>query len=298
MAFFNIAFLWVHPSRYSESIPYLPNEELEQPSTYIGLDTVIRGFPSPPVTITNFPFLLAQVDSSKPEHIVLDTHHWLSGMGMVYPDDRRFQVSSEVSLVGLFRFCYSTHRLPMQISTIAQFRVMDHGMEFCRLKMVVPSLLILENASRKKTVNMSDDTIEIEVWRLNAHGRLLPSRLSWSSRPERTTLQASWRVQMGETVGTAQFPCSSGSLQTFELACGRLPCNILFQQDNKEPRLGMCLDALITSPSVTHTTHSYVYGAGSIFPNLNGIAVHIARKFIVNPCFRQTKKSDMLPFYI
>jgi hypothetical protein len=111
-------------------------------------------------------------------------------------------------------------------------------MELCILKMVVPSLPVLENASRKKTVNISNDAAEIEVWRLNAHGRLLPTHLSWSSRPERATLQASWRVHMGETMGTDQFPCPSGSLQTFELTCGRSPCNIWFQQDTKAPHLG------------------------------------------------------------
>jgi hypothetical protein len=72
-------------------------KDLEFVDTYIGLDSAIYDAPPTiPNPISNYPLLVAQINSSNPEMVYLDTHRWMSRMGMIYPEDRRIIVTSEV----------------------------------------------------------------------------------------------------------------------------------------------------------------------------------------------------------
>lgn len=78
--------------------PRFPTQPLEFVSPYIGLETAIYSVNAPPLPpIINFPMLLAQVNASEPARAFHDKHRLDTTFGMVYPSDRRFEVSSDVS---------------------------------------------------------------------------------------------------------------------------------------------------------------------------------------------------------
>lgn len=76
----------------SEPLP----SSLEFASPYIGLERAIHHSNESLPPIVNFPILMAQIDSSQPHKVFYDTHRWDSSFGMIYPRDRRFEVSPTV----------------------------------------------------------------------------------------------------------------------------------------------------------------------------------------------------------
>lgn len=100
MSFLNAAVL-AYPGMlaFGPGKKFTSTETLEYRSSYIGLENIARSSSSEPLTpFLNFPVLLAQINSSEPEEVMWDPHRRDTPMGMIYPDDRRFQVSSDVCI--------------------------------------------------------------------------------------------------------------------------------------------------------------------------------------------------------
>lgn len=79
-----------------ESLP--TKTSLEYPDPYVGLENAHLHDPSLLPPIYNFPRVLALINISDPSSVYLDLHHWASGFGMIYPNDRQFLVSSQARL--------------------------------------------------------------------------------------------------------------------------------------------------------------------------------------------------------
>ncbi|KAK6974371.1 hypothetical protein R3P38DRAFT_3133527 [Favolaschia claudopus] len=189
----------------------LPNLEFVSP--YIGLDSAIHHDSSPFPPIVNFPILLAQVDSAQPGAIALDTH-----------PDRTFKVASG-------------------ISTIAQFRAIDWGMELCTLNAVIPETTDLIQFMNFTITPSQDnlDSVMVEIWRVSGPEITQPldaSTLSWKTKPKRKHVVGYWSLKPGTKLESEVFFCASNSLHTFEFLCVGDGCHLQFQQDPNDSRIG------------------------------------------------------------
>ncbi|KAK7042608.1 hypothetical protein R3P38DRAFT_2891393 [Favolaschia claudopus] len=198
-----------------------PNLEFVSP--YIGLDSAIHHDSSPLPPIVNFPILLAQVDSAQPGAIALDTHRWNSSFGMVYPADRTFKVASG-------------------ISTIAQFRAIDWGMELCTLNAVIPGTTdLIEFMNFTITPSQGNlDSVMVEIWRVSGPETTQPldtRTLSWKTKPKRKHVVGYWSLKPGTKLESEVFFCASNSLHTFEFLCVGDGCHLQFQQDPNDSRI-------------------------------------------------------------
>lgn len=115
-----------------------------------------------------------------------------------------------------------------QISTVAQFRILDWGMETCRLKLLLP----------QSSVPNLKQSFTAQVWRLEASREVDPSRLSWKTRPERAALDTVWEIRSGSTFETNEFHCHSGSVFSVELVCEDPLCDLELLQRFKDPSVG------------------------------------------------------------
>ncbi|KAF9017602.1 hypothetical protein BDZ89DRAFT_888824, partial [Hymenopellis radicata] len=191
---------------------------LEFVSPYIGLDSAVYRPDSPRLPpITNFPTLLTQINSSDPSRNYGDIHKWTSSFGLVYPEDRRLRVDHEVS-------------------SVAQFRVLDWGMEHCTVNVAIPSSEEMEDYMDFSIVNGGSATIDI--WMLEGREDLREHTLTWRTRPKRVILHETWTVKPGSILESKKFDCPSMSSQVLEFSCGGAACDITFRQDPKEPGLG------------------------------------------------------------
>lgn len=205
-----------HPSVQSADIygsyPLASGQSLPRPNQFIGLESVNRSKPGfvPPKPIVNMPRVLTQVDSVRPEFVYTqDPRRWLSFAGAVTPDDKNFLVNRTVH-------------------TIAQFRVLDFGMERCQLmfNISLPSHLAAEDnplvpfsRAFQSSASSPSFSVSIAVSRL-AVDRVLDIRtLSWKTRPAKANVVGSYAVAEGSATYTGLFDCPSDSLQTFEFAC-------------------------------------------------------------------------------
>ncbi|KAJ7746598.1 hypothetical protein B0H16DRAFT_1726322 [Mycena metata] len=104
------------------------------------------------------------------------------------------------------------------ISTVAQFRVADFGMENCSLSITVPPH------------PESDDHIHppatLDIWSLPVTKKLDMQKLSWNTRPTGGTFFGTLPVTFGETYRLPGYRCLSGSYQTFEFKCSTPGCRI------------------------------------------------------------------------
>ncbi|KAJ7151675.1 hypothetical protein C8R46DRAFT_913986, partial [Mycena filopes] len=157
------------------------------------------------------------VDAAQPGEVLLDTHKWNSSFGMVYPADRTFKVA------------------PM-ISTIAQFRAIDWGMEHCTLDVALPEL---SEMVQFMNFTLSGETVMLEMWQVSSPGTAIdPGTLSWETRPPRKLLVGYWTLKPGMKMQTEVFECPSNSLHTFEFTCVGPDCHLQFQQDPNDSRIG------------------------------------------------------------
>ncbi|KAJ7662328.1 hypothetical protein B0H17DRAFT_953229 [Mycena rosella] len=186
------------------------------PDPYIGLQNAVLKNAPHPAPITNFPLVLAHVNSSAPADIFLEQAHWPSNFGMIYPEDRTFMVV-----------------------TIVQFRAVDFGMENCVLVLATHDM---------ESANFSAATtpFPFEIWGVDSTDSVDPRKLSWKSRPRRTHLAASMTFPPGRNrLETPPFSCPSRALFTFEITCSAPGCYLKFLQTNKSTNLGDCLSVRI-----------------------------------------------------
>ncbi|KAJ7074801.1 hypothetical protein C8F01DRAFT_1101821 [Mycena amicta] len=210
------------------------NAKLTYPNPYIGLEhAVLPTSVAPAKPIFNSPLLLAQVNSSAPERVHLQTPHWDSSFGMIYGEDREVEVTGDVS-------------------TIAQFRTLDYGMERCVLTLEMPSSANADADNLPhKTVTISSSSsaspLSLQIYSSSASESITPQTLSWNTRPKRTKLLATFSLDAadarvnGAVLSSEPFNCPQRTLLTFEMAFAPdcKGCRLRFLQDRKPPRLGL-----------------------------------------------------------
>ncbi|KAJ7454831.1 hypothetical protein FB451DRAFT_1184668 [Mycena latifolia] len=105
------------------------------------------------------------------------------------------------------------------ISTIAQFRVADFGMENCSLSITVPP-------RNESDGHLADEPATLDIWSLPVTKKMNMQKLSWATRPTSATFFGSLPVAFGETRRLPGYRCPSGSYQTFEFRCSTPKCKI------------------------------------------------------------------------
>lgn len=113
----------------------------------------------------------------------------------------------------------------LQTNTVAQFRVLDYGMERCELLFNVSSAEHLASESNPRvpfdrSFKASSAPAYISVYRLASDIVLDPRSLSWSTKPDVVQFMGDYAVVEGAASHSMSFPCASDSLQTFEFRCG------------------------------------------------------------------------------
>ncbi|GJE91773.1 hypothetical protein PsYK624_079240 [Phanerochaete sordida] len=217
----NVTLFFSDPS--SPSVSTSKSIRLPRPNQYIGLERVNRKYlnATPPDPIVTFGLVLTQVSSMRPQYVFpVDTHRtFLPTVGTVSADDKPFVVNST-------------------ISSIAQFRVRDWGMELCQLVVALPSDAAAAN------VTLSAPSVDVDVWALDAddYDFLDVHTLSWKTRPRRRDAvpAATLALRAGEKAVTEKFACRRDAILSFEFACrpGE-PCVVDFWQDGVSLLLGM-----------------------------------------------------------
>ena len=101
------------------------------------------------------------------------------------------------------------------MNTIAQFRVLDFGMEMCRITVQVSS----RNESQNILKGSRENSVSLDLWNLEINGPLNPGTLSWSTRPLNKIFLETLLVKYGSTVQTAPFPCTALQYYAFEVTC-------------------------------------------------------------------------------
>lgn len=172
--------------------------DLEFRNPYIGLNELYasgRVNASRYEPIVNEPRIATQISSVEPDKVFPeDEHRWLSTAGTMSPLDRHLHVSSNVH-------------------TILQFRAMDYGMERCALALRLPS------DRDKQDWAPGNGPVSVDVCALGVDRPLDPRALSWASRPSCREPFGTLTAGPGEETRLPAFPCSWGTLYTYEVAC-------------------------------------------------------------------------------
>lgn len=107
-----------------------------------------------------------------------------------------------------------------QTSTIAQFHVMDYGMENCSITFTVPNRGTTDTSPiLKQDGTDSTSPVQLDVWALSLNKKLRWREISWSSKPPRTRHLGVLSLSYGTTQQLPGFSCLSTTYQTFELSC-------------------------------------------------------------------------------
>jgi len=198
----------------SSSLPINPIsfEQLPLRSTYLRLDELYKEKhqqSTPHGPVINVPRAFAQVSSAEPNRMFTQWPIWWSSeSGFVPFADLRVLVTP-------------------QVSTIAQFRVMDYGMENCSLTFRTPSPA--DQASQPATnVTISGfdtpDSAEIDVWLLATDEKVDLNKLSWANKPSRDRQIGTLSLSPGTIAALPGLSCRSGTYLVFELACTAPDC--------------------------------------------------------------------------
>ncbi|KAF8142290.1 hypothetical protein K438DRAFT_1878328 [Mycena galopus ATCC 62051] len=141
--------------------------------------------------IVNLPKVLQVIDSSQPSQVFPQwSEIWATPHGIVPINDRSLLVTDTAS-------------------TVAQFRVLDFGMEHCVVTFTIP----FQNHTKHTKETFLD------VWLLNANGKLNFQELSWKTKPKRDRHLGHFSTTFASTQELTGFPCVSGTYLTIELAC-------------------------------------------------------------------------------
>ncbi|KAK0484358.1 hypothetical protein EDD18DRAFT_1197113 [Armillaria luteobubalina] len=107
-----------------------------------------------------------------------------------------------------------------EISTIAQFRVLDFGMENCTIAIATPS-------HSAYTDIISGGAVSLDVWSIpHVKRKLNMKSVSYSSFSVTRSFLGSLLVSREGISQTPAFPCASGSYHTFEITCSQPGCNL------------------------------------------------------------------------
>lgn len=98
------------------------------------------------------------------------------------------------------------------MSTFAQFRVLDYGMENCSLVLRIP-----EFGSEAMEIARVGSTID--VWSLAVDGKVDLQTLSYRTLPRRIDKVGSFTPRYNTTEQLPSFSCESGTYHAFLLTC-------------------------------------------------------------------------------
>lgn len=107
-----------------------------------------------------------------------------------------------------------------ELESIAQFRVLDFGMENCSLSLTVPP----RNSTEDTLYTDLGDSVVLDVWSLPARHKLDLFNLSWSKLPQPRAHIGQMNASYGKTYHTPSFQCESQSYQTFAISCSSPGC--------------------------------------------------------------------------
>ncbi|KAK0195718.1 hypothetical protein F5146DRAFT_301718 [Armillaria mellea] len=145
----------------------------------------------------------AQVSSASPDEVVPSHRNTmlLTSNGFTPLFERRLVVNDEVS-------------------TIAQFRVLDFGMENCTIAIMTPS-------HSAYTDIISGDAVSLDVWSIpHATRKLNMKSVSYSSFSVTRSFLGSLLVSREGFSQTPAFICGLGSYHTFEITCSHPGCSV------------------------------------------------------------------------
>ncbi|KAK0241474.1 hypothetical protein EDD85DRAFT_400915 [Armillaria nabsnona] len=145
----------------------------------------------------------AQVSSASPDEVIPSHRNTMlfTSNGFTPLFERRLVVNDEVS-------------------TIAQFRVLDFGMENCTIEIATPS-------HSAYTDIMSGDAVSLDVWSIPHATRKLNMKLvSYSSFSVTRSFLGSLLVSREGLSQTPTFSCASGSYHTIEITCSEPGCSV------------------------------------------------------------------------
>ncbi|KAF8167191.1 hypothetical protein B0H34DRAFT_4305 [Crassisporium funariophilum] len=176
--------------------------KMEFRDSYIGLNelyTYKKVRPSTYDTLINEPRLATQVSPADPNRVFpLDLHRWLSDFGLLTPPDRNLKVSKG-------------------LHTIAQFHVLDYGMERCALTVRLPSRG--DSLPHPYILPNSGDSVRLNICQLDAPRPLDERTISWSTRPSCVRQLGILDAKIGGEVEMESFPCKSGSFLAYDVSC-------------------------------------------------------------------------------
>ncbi|KJA18984.1 hypothetical protein HYPSUDRAFT_168610 [Hypholoma sublateritium FD-334 SS-4] len=180
--------------------------DLKLQDTYVSLDTIFPKSSSTNISygnIINHSRYFTQISSAQPLRIMPPNEQ-------LYVDDSG-------------RVPYYARRLVINstISTFVQFRIMDYGMELCRLFLSVPPQNETKDISGAIGIPQ-----RISIWEYPKAGLLDHRTLCWNTRPSQRKYFGSLETTYAATSQTHIFPCQSLSYQTFELACETDNCYV------------------------------------------------------------------------
>ncbi|KAJ7578714.1 hypothetical protein C8J56DRAFT_868963 [Mycena floridula] len=167
---------------------------LRRPSQYIRFNEVSRPAVPVPKTFDNFPFLIGPLDSTTPKAALNDDpRRYMSHIGTLSPEVRNVVVTNTVS-------------------TLAQFRAIDYGMEVCEMHLRLP-----------KAPSGVKHSSTVTVYRLEATVPLNAKHISFQSKPKRVTKIADVEASVSEEVHWhRKFSCVTEEILTFEIACSEV----------------------------------------------------------------------------
>lgn len=183
---------------------------LEAPTTYIGFDEIYHNKSAPtqyPPIYNRARYFFQVSATEKNKQFPLWTDREISIEGFVQTAANRLRVTEE-------------------ISTVAQFRVLDYGMENCTLYLDIPK----RNGtfSSVRINKEGGDMPIIDIWALSStNNRISREAMTWSRKPERKSHLASISLGYGTKGALATFHCPAGTYHAFEIACAASqPCDI------------------------------------------------------------------------
>nr|GAT52880.1 predicted protein [Mycena chlorophos] len=105
------------------------------------------------------------------------------------------------------------------ISTVAQFRVADLGMESCALRVT-----ILEDS--KDILIGPGEPAAIDVYKLPVLKKIKMHHLSYATRPEGATFFGTMTLAFNSSFELPAYPCKAGTHETFEFRCSQPGCKV------------------------------------------------------------------------
>jgi hypothetical protein len=208
---FNLA-LWRRMGRANQTVD---TDNLPHIHSYIGLEDLqqkLNESYEDTLSVVNYPHILTQISSADPNKVWPDDSagHFNPTTGTLSPDARRFSVERGVS-------------------SLAQFRIVDFGMERCHLELDLRHFLI-ENA------NWAWPSPQLDVWKLDVPlDRFLQVRaLSWNTRPERSQKLVSWSLKSDTVFSSGDLDCQWGTFPAFEFQCEAVGCVVSFWSNPSE----------------------------------------------------------------